>query len=101
MPGERRPKVQFRLENATYQLIEDQVFALKEQGTEISPDAYCRALVLSALQQPKQVAVADEIVMRVHRAKHSVAAFLAELLDEHMDDIIVAALSDQKIKSKS
>jgi len=100
VPGERRPKVQFRLEDSTYQQIEEKVFALKAQGTEISPDAYCRALVLSALQQPKQTAVADEIVMRVHRAKHRVAAFLSELLDEHMDAIIVSALGDRKIEQK-
>lgn len=90
----RQPHVQFRLDVETFGLVRAKVAELREQGVNTSENLYCRALVLSALGQPKDVAFADEIALMSHAAKNRVARAIGELLEEHMSAIVEAALTE-------
>lgn len=92
MPNPNRsPRVQFRLDNETFGLIEERVAELAQQETKTTPDAYCRALVLAALGQPANIAFADEIAINAYAARHRIAQFIGQLIEANMEAIVQAA----------
>jgi hypothetical protein len=86
--------VQFRLDVETFALVQQRVTELRSQGTLTTVNLYCRGLFLSALGQSKDLAFADEIALMAHASKHRVARLIGELLEEHMETIVQAALTE-------
>lgn len=94
MPNpDRQPLVQFRLDRETFALVQARVSELRSQGTLTTVNLYCRALLLSALGQPKDTAFADEIAMMAHAAKNRVSREIGDLLEANMQAIVEAALT--------
>lgn len=87
----RRPRVEFRLENDVYALLQEQVRRLAANGTITTVDQYARALCLSALGQAAQLAFADEVAIAAHNAKRRVGAYIGQLIEENMEGVVEAA----------
>ncbi len=87
----RHPKVQFRLENEIYAALQLRVRQLRAQGTITTVDQYARALVLAALGEEEKIVFADEVVLRAHRAKHKIAEFIGQLIEDNVAELVRVA----------
>lgn len=83
----RQPRVQFRLEETTYELLE-----ARAREAEVSPDAYARVLFLQAFGQSSLETLTDELTVAAHAAKRRMMQAVNALLEKHMDTLLEAAL---------
>lgn len=93
MPNERQPHIQFRLDWDTFALVEERVAELHQQGVKTSPSLYCRALVLAALGQPENVALANDLSLRAQAVSTRAVKAMGAVLKQHLEEIVQAAMS--------
>lgn len=89
----RKPKVQFRVDDETYEHLLELAADAKERGAvDVTPDSMARALMQSAMGHKAHMQLAATVLLQAHKLRKRVDSMVADLIDANIPAIIKRAV---------